>query len=410
MTAIHNLLCDWSAEIAQFIDRQGSANVLALLDRQGQVIYANAEMRRLLHDETTGDFQLERLVSPSWQTLTSMNGQDRQLYNGWLTFDSPNAVSRSLRGEVWRRAEHWLILAAYDVDDLVRVNQQIINMNAEMTNLQRELARKNAALSNTLGQLSIINQQLEQEILERRLIEDRLRHYNQELQAHNEELDAYAHTVAHDLKNPLGIILGYAALLQSSGGMLEPEQSSRILDHIIEGSQQMGSIINELLLLASTRTMDKIDVRPLDMEQVAAKALLRLQKMIDDHQAQVISHDGAPWPRALGYAPWVEEVWVNYVSNAIKYGGTPPQIEIGVTHRHDNTAHFWVRDNGSGIDPQQQGLLFSPFSRLDESRSEGHGLGLSIVKRIVQRLGGSVEVQSEIGQGSEFGFVLPLGA
>jgi signal transduction histidine kinase len=108
----------------------------------------------------------------------------------------------------------------------------------------------------------------------------------------------------------------------------------------------------------------------------------------------------------LGYGPWVEEVWANYVSNAIKYGGTPPRVEVGATSLPDGMVRFWVRDNGPGIAPENQARLFAEFERL-QTKAEGHGLGLSIVKRIVQRLGGQVGVESQAGQGSTFSFTLP---
>ncbi|MBI5958529.1 MAG: HAMP domain-containing histidine kinase [Chloroflexi bacterium] len=409
MNSAHDVLSVWSSEIIQFIDNQEAAAAVGLIDTQGRVIYSNGGMQNLLRDETTGKFQLERLSSPTWQTLLSLTNHHGRLYTGWLTFDGP-AARRSLRGEVWQRNDQLLILASYNVEDLMRVNQQIVALNNEMTNLQHELARKNAALINTFDQLSTINQQLEQEAVERRRIEEQLRQSNQELQAHNEELDAFAHTVAHDLKNPLGVILGYAAMLQDSLETMSPDFVYRILDAIVAGSQQMSNIINELLLLADTRTLDKIDVKPLDMEQVAGKALLRLQKMIADYDAQVVFHHSDPWPNVLGYAPWIEEVWVNYLSNAMKYGGKPPRIEVGATLKDDNAGYFWVRDNGAGIDPEKQPLLFAPFTQLNSIKVDGHGLGLSIVKRIVHRLGGAVVVQSEVGQGSQFGFVLPISA
>src|SRR5439155_27155760 len=105
-------------------------------------------------------------------------------------------------------------------------------------------------------------------------------------------------------------------------------------------------------------------------------------------------------------APWVEEVWVNYLSNAVKYSGTPPQVEIGARLQGEKV-RFWVRDNGRGLDTGERSRLFQPFSRLNHSRTEGHGLGLSIVQRIMEKLGEQVGADSEVGQGSTFYFVLP---
>ena len=109
----------------------------------------------------------------------------------------------------------------------------------------------------------------------------------------------------------------------------------------------------------------------------------------------------------MGYAPWVEEVWVNYLSNGLKYGGSPPCLELGFTPQKDGMVQFWIKDNGQGLSPEKQTSLFTEFIRLNEIRVEGYGLGLSIVYRIVTRLGGHVGVESTPGAGSLFYFTLP---
>jgi signal transduction histidine kinase len=99
-------------------------------------------------------------------------------------------------------------------------------------------------------------------------------------------------------------------------------------------------------------------------------------------------------------------VWVNYVSNALKYGGRPPRVELGATPQ-DGVVRFWVRDNGAGLTAEDQERLFTEFTRLHQVRAEGYGLGLSIVRRIIEKLGGDVGVESEVGKGSTFYFTLP---
>ena len=113
------------------------------------------------------------------------------------------------------------------------------------------------------------------------------------------------------------------------------------------------------------------------------------------------------WPAALGHGPWIEEVWVNYISNGIKYGGDPPRLQLGVTPDSSGYIIFWIRDNGPGLTPEEQAQLFEPFTQLSRVRATGHGLGLSIVRRIVEKLGGRVGVKSEVGRGSIFFFSLP---
>ena len=173
------------------------------------------------------------------------------------------------------------------------------------------------------------------------------------------------------------------------------------------GAKKGCDIVEALLLLASVRKQTHIHTQPLDMAQVVKEAQQRLADIIQGRQAEVLVQEH--WPVVAGYAVWVEEVWVNYISNAIKYGGTPPRVEIGATEQSDGYVRFWVRDNSPGILDEKLSHLFVEFGRLGEVRlKEGHGLGLSIVKRILGRLGGQVGVESTVGEGSTFWFTLPL--
>ena len=112
----------------------------------------------------------------------------------------------------------------------------------------------------------------------------------------------------------------------------------------------------------------------------------------------------------LVYDIWVEEVWVNYISNALKYGGQPGRVELGAEQVGTHSAMFWVRDYGAGIPREEQVRIFAPFTRLGRSGVKGYGLGLSIVRRIIETLGGEVGVDSLPGEGSTFWFTLPAWA
>jgi two-component system sensor histidine kinase/response regulator len=129
--------------------------------------------------------------------------------------------------------------------------------------------------------------------------------------------------------------------------------------------------------------------------------------MVADYQAKIITP--TVWPAAIGFAPWIEEVWVNYLSNGLKYGGQPPHLELGATRQEDGMIRFWVKDNGPGLIPESQAKLFTEFTQLEPDRVDGYGLGLSIVRRIVEKLGGQVGVESDgvPGRGSIFSFTLP---
>lgn len=218
------------------------------------------------------------------------------------------------------------------------------------------------------------------------------------------ELDAFDHTVAHDLKTPITSIVGYAQLLKKSSHKMTPEETKNSLAKIVQRGKDMANIIDELLLLAGVRKKEQVEMSVLDMDTIITKTQRRLSIMIQDHQAQIIVPE--TWPKAIGYGPWIEEVWTNYISNAIKYGGKPPIIELGATKQEGELVKFWVRDNGNGLSSKEQNKLFTPFTRLSQVKIEGHGLGLSIVQRIVEKLGKQVDVDSEPGQGSTFSFTL----
>ena len=235
--------------------------------------------------------------------------------------------------------------------------------------------------------------------------EEALRQYAAELEARNEELNAYTHTVAHDLKGPLGHMVGFAQLLEDSYATLSDEDQRDSLHVIAQSGRKMCNIIDELLLLSALRGVET-EMVPLDMASIMDEARQRLAYMIEEYQAQILLPDA--WPIALGYGPWIEEVWANYLSNALKYGGQPPRVELGATGQADGMVRFWIRDNGPGLTPEEQARLFTPFTRLEQVQVKGHGLGLSIVRRIVERLDGQVGVESQVGHGSVFAFTLRM--
>ncbi len=236
-----------------------------------------------------------------------------------------------------------------------------------------------------------------------------LRRYTADLETSNQELDAFAHTVAHDLKNPLASLTMAMHLLRDSLSEGMTGMAEQFLSTADNTIQKMSNIIDALLILSSVRKMDEVRQSPVDTAKIVAEASMRLANLCERTQAEIIYADH--WPAAMGYAPWIEEVWVNYMSNAIKYGGKPPRVELGadelLVDEDKPMVRFWARDNGPGLSDEQKARIFTPFSRIGNLQVEGHGLGLSIVLRIITKLGGAVGVDSQPGEGSRFWFTLP---
>jgi len=233
--------------------------------------------------------------------------------------------------------------------------------------------------------------------------EESLRQHAAALQTHSEELDAYDHTVAHNLKNPLTVIIASAEAITDIGDLTRAEQKE-FMDQIKSTAFEMNSIIDNLLLLSELRKAET-PAEPVNMARVVAAIRKRLGYIIKTNQARLILPK--TWPEVIGYGPWIEEVWANYITNALKYGGPKPCVELGAAPQADGMVRFWVRDQGDGIPLEAQSRLFVPFSQVGLVHEAGHGLGLSIVRRIVEKLGGQVGVKSQAGQGSLFFFTLP---
>ncbi|MFZ4828211.1 MAG: PAS domain-containing sensor histidine kinase [Phototrophicaceae bacterium] len=251
-----------------------------------------------------------------------------------------------------------------------------------------------------MGYLLIIRDVSERAEAEHLLVEYYQR-LEERVQARTAELNAYAHTVAHDIKNPLATIISLADFYHH----VDEADRKGIIQKVEQVAYKAYSIVNELLLLSSMQRLERVNLSHLESEPLVSAALRRLTLLIDEYKPQIKVRSS--WIPALGYAPWIEEVWMNYISNAIKYGGNPPLIEIGCSEGESKTVRFWVRDYGEGIPPEKQAQLFMQVTDLDLIRAQGHGLGLSIVKRIIDKHNGQVFVESEVGKGSTFGFILP---
>jgi len=160
------------------------------------------------------------------------------------------------------------------------------------------------------------------------------------------DLDAYARSVAHDLKNPINGVMGLTEFIKEDILNKNQDQAFELLDMLHEQGQKMLMIVDELLLLSRIR---KEDIKPvdIDMQSIVKDALKRLKKQSEVRGAKFIIPN--KWPTVKGHAQWIEEVWVNLISNAIKYGGEPPEVIIGAEKMTNGWSRYWIQDNGNGL-------------------------------------------------------------
>jgi len=303
-------------------------------------------------------------------------------------------------GVVYRFAPAEIVMPVFFAFALALPSKVVEQLIAQST---AELAQINLQLEELVEARTA---ELRAEIFERQQAQDSLSERTAELEKRNEELDAYAHTVAHDLKAPLASVIGFSDLLEKRSDKIASDKLAYYCSIIAQNGRKIVNIVDALLLLASVRKVEEVPMERLALPVIIEDIQRRLADAILQSNAEIIVPDH--WPDVKGYQPWVEEILANYISNAIKYGGRPPRVEVGVAEHIDGHVRLWVRDNGRGLTPEEQARLFTPFTRLDQIRVQGYGLGLSIVQRIAEKLNGEVGVESTVGQGSTFYFTLPL--
>lgn len=235
---------------------------------------------------------------------------------------------------------------------------------------------------------------------------------HRELARRNEELDAFSHMVAHDLRDALGKVLGYAEiLLDQPVASWEPRDVLDLIK-IRDSALRMQDVIGSMLTLARI-SHGEVEYGPLDMGAIVGRVIQDLEWTIKEAGAVLTTPE--TWPVAIGYAPWVERVWSNYLGNGLKYAGAPPILELGADILPDEAPNsqpgpwikFYVRDNGPGLSAESMDKIFKPFVRAHRGPGKGLGIGLAIVHRIVKRLGGTIGVRNLDDGGAEFSFTLP---
>ncbi len=239
-----------------------------------------------------------------------------------------------------------------------------------------------------------LNAQLEQRVLAR----------TAQLEAANKELEAFSYSVSHDLRAPLRAIDGFSRILLDEYGPQLDAEAQRYLQIVGENAQQMSHLIDALLAF-SRLSRQPLNKQLVDMNQLARQALDEVRRDQPDRSPELVSGD---LPPCRADPALLKQVWINLLSNAFKFTARREQarIEIGCQPDQGQLIYF-VRDNGTGFDMQYADKLFGVFQRLHRAEEyEGTGVGLAIVRRIVERHGGRIWVEAQVDGGATFYFAL----
>jgi PAS domain S-box-containing protein len=243
------------------------------------------------------------------------------------------------------------------------------------------------------------------DISERKQAEDALAAQTRELARSNAELEQFAYVASHDLQEPLRMVSNYTQLLARRYKNKLDSDANEFIAFAVDGAIRMQGLINDLLMYSRVGTKGK-KFRRMDCSDALGQAIVNLRSAIEESQAIVMNED---LPILIADSGQLVQLFQNLIANAIKFHGSEsPRVHISA-ERQENAWLFSVRDNGIGIDPQYAERIFIIFQRLHgHSEYPGTGIGLSICKKIVDRHGGRIWVESQVGQGANFFFTIPI--
>jgi PAS domain S-box-containing protein len=341
-------------------------------------------------------FVNDKFCAISKYSREELLGQDHRIINSGF---HPTEFIRDLwmtigRGQVWHgeiknRAKNG---SFYWVDTTIVpfLNEQ--GKPRQYVAIRADITARKAVEAEIHG----LNAELEQRVGQRTI----------ELEAANKEMEAFSYSVSHDLRAPLRAVDGFSQAVLDDFGAQLPEEARHYLQTIRGGAQRMGALIDDLLTFSRLSRLP-LNKRSVNTNSLVREALDELGFPIDGRKIEMRIDD---LPPCLGDAALLKQVWLNLLSNALKYSRPRDAvvIEVGckrVPGKEENI--YFVRDNGTGFDMRYADKLFGVFQRLHRAEEfEGTGVGLAIVQRIVHRHGGRVWAEAAIGQGAAFYFTL----
>lgn len=382
-----------------------AADMIAVVDTKGQRVYNSPSYERIM------GYSPEELGATS--SLEQIHPDDREKIKAAAAETSRSGVGRRIEYRMRHKDGSWRVLESTastivdtegNVDKLVIVNRDITDRKRAETALKEYQIHLEELVAMRTTELIEANEQLERDITERNRAQQELTRKVEELARSNADLEQFAYVASHDLQEPLRMVISYTQLLaRRYRGKLDTS-ADEFIGFAVDGASRMQQLIQDLLSYSRLTIRGK-ELQFTETGAACNAALENLRESIKNANAEV---SVGPLPTVLADATQLAQLFQNLIGNAIKYRNRR-RPEIGVDARSDgNEWVFSVQDNGIGIEPQYFERIFQMFQRLHTRKDySGTGIGLAICRKIVERHGGKIWVESHPGQGSTFLFTIP---
>jgi len=372
-----DILENWNTEINPFIQKSKTF-CIAIYKCTGELIYSNPAFRHLI----VGD-EKETLLNPTFEKLTAAKKDDEHIvFDGFLTIGSI-IENQSIQSVVYQKNDELLIIGEVEIEELKKLNDTMLELNREVNNLQRQLIKEKNQLAETNKRLNLLN----------------------------EEKDRILGIAAHDLRNPMGTILGFAQLLSQRVNKISADDMNKFLSVIINSSNFSLNLLNDLLDISKIES-GKVQLNYTKINYIDFVKTIIAQNQIIARQKDIsisFQQETKDFIARIDVQK-IEQVLNNLLSNSIKYSnaGTKILLRLSVNGGFFKTE---IIDQGQGIPEDDIPKIFNPFQTTNVKSTAGEkstGLGLAITKKIIAEHGGKIDVESEQGKGSNFYFLLPF--
>lgn len=382
-----------------------AADMIAVVDTRGQRVYNSPSYERIL------GYSREQLEATS--AFDQIHPDDREKVKDAAAEATRNGVGQRIEYRMRHADGTWRYLESTastilnndgSVDKLVILNRDITDRKRAEQNLEEHEKHLEELVETRTAELMRVNEQLAQDIVERKRVQQELARKLEELARSNADLEQFAYVASHDLQEPLRMVASYTQLLERRYRGKLDRDADEFIGFAVDGARRMQQLIEDLLSYSRLTTRGQALVCT-ESKAACNAAVRNLQESIKDSSAVVRV---GPLPAVLADAGQLTVLFQNLIGNALKYRDQRrPEIHVDARLQGQEWI-FSVEDNGIGIEPQYFERIFQMFQRL-HSRQDypGTGIGLASCKKIVERHGGRIWLKSEPGNGSTFFFTIP---